>query len=59
MYTPYTQVHDRAIARLVAATSIESEWLANNQNPKSKKDRQHNDQMKQDKWTNNEQSQPD
>jgi hypothetical protein len=46
MYAPYTQVHDRAIARLVAATSIESEWLANNQNPKSKKDRQHNDQMK-------------
>jgi hypothetical protein len=46
MYAPSTQIHDRVIARLVTATSIESEWLGINQNPKSKKDRQHNDQMK-------------
>ena len=53
MYTPNTQIHDRVIARLVTATSIESEWLGqvwiyqrDNQNPISNKDRQHNDQMK-------------
>jgi hypothetical protein len=49
---PSTQIHDRVIARLVTATSIEREWLGkvwiyqrDNWNPKSK-DRQHNDQMK-------------
>ena len=53
MYAPNTQIHDRVIDRLVTATSIENEWLGkvwiyqwDNQNPKWKKDSQHNDQMK-------------
>ena len=36
-------------------------WIyqRDDQNPKSKKDRQHNDQMKYDKWTSYEQNEPD